>query len=68
MGGLLYGLGFPLGVMLYADKWCGGDRGSLSIPKLNIGDMYNLEFIGDANISSFARILAESWIDKKFVE
>ena len=32
LGGLLCGLGFTLGLMLYADELCGGDGGSLAAP------------------------------------
>ena len=37
LGGLLRGLWFPVGVMLYYDESCNGDVGSLAKPKVNIG-------------------------------
>ena len=32
LGGLLHGGGFPLGVTIYDDELCDGDRGSLDLP------------------------------------
>ena len=32
LGGLLHGVGFPLGVTLSDDDSCDGDGGSLSVP------------------------------------
>ena len=32
LGGLLCGLGIPLGVTLFSDESCNGDRGSLALP------------------------------------
>ena len=32
LGGLLRGLGIPLGVTLYDDESCNGDGGSLALP------------------------------------
>ena len=36
LGGLLCGLGFPLGVMISYDESCGGNGGSLTFPFVNI--------------------------------
>ena len=39
LGGLLRGLGFPLGVTLFSDQSCDGDGGSLVFPYKNVGDV-----------------------------
>ena len=62
------GLGFLLVIMISSDESCCGDGGSLSLTYHYIGESGTRECNGDVNISSIAKISAESWIYLMFVE
>ena len=59
---LLCGLAYSLGVTLYDDESCDGERGSLVLPYKNISEACTeactRACTGDANIFSMAQILA----------
>ena len=52
LGGFSHGLWFPLGVTIYDYESCNGDRRSLELSKVNIGDACTREYTYDANIFS----------------
>ena len=54
--------------MIFSDKSCDRDGGSLVLPYKNIGEACTGECTGNVNIFSIAKILVESWIDQMFVE